>query len=255
MDKKEKMSDELLARYLSGKASVEEETAVLDYLAEKDENLDDFLNITASIELQKSKGKPNVYSKFWKKFGWSISAAAAVAALIIVSVWFFRYRNNEDVPLVQHNQTEQPSDTSSPLSSQDTSAPAADKLKSKQPPIENCLLPTILEPKQYADNATMSNYAKMLYPASPKILISQDERSMTFRWRTDACKVHLWVKSDTGKSLVNVPLTTETKFTLPLTDSMPNLIWKMNFTFSNGGVIEKSGEIMMATPQPITNRK
>ena len=44
------ISDEVLARYLSGKATAEEETAVLDYLSENDERVEDLLAMSAAIE-------------------------------------------------------------------------------------------------------------------------------------------------------------------------------------------------------------
>ena len=46
----DKVTDEMIARYLSGKATPEEESAVLDYMSENDGNLDDLLTITAAVE-------------------------------------------------------------------------------------------------------------------------------------------------------------------------------------------------------------
>ena len=52
MEDNKHISDELLAKYLSGKASAEEEEWVLDYLAENDENLEDFLTMATAAKMQ-----------------------------------------------------------------------------------------------------------------------------------------------------------------------------------------------------------
>ena len=43
------VTDEMIARYLSGVASPDEEAAVLDYMSENDDRLDDLLAMTAAI--------------------------------------------------------------------------------------------------------------------------------------------------------------------------------------------------------------
>ena len=94
MDSENKhISDEVLARYLSGKATAEEETAVLDYLSENDERVEDLLAMSAAIEtcstgVEESKSQKVEESKgrrvrpLWPV----ISAAASVALLIGVGI-------------------------------------------------------------------------------------------------------------------------------------------------------------------------
>ena len=68
----------MIARYLSGKATAEEETAVLDYLAENDEHLDDLLAMTAGVEqFGKRKEKKQI------KPVWTVVSAAACVALLV----------------------------------------------------------------------------------------------------------------------------------------------------------------------------
>jgi ferric-dicitrate binding protein FerR (iron transport regulator) len=97
MQGKENITDEMIARYLSGKATPEEEAVVLDYLAESDENLDDFLAMSAAIELNSKESKENAPAELStfnfqlstqrKRPLWpALSAAASVALLIGVGI-------------------------------------------------------------------------------------------------------------------------------------------------------------------------
>ena len=73
----------MIARYLSGKASPEEEAAVLDYLSENDERLDDFLAMSAAVEqFEKKEETKRRVRPLWP----AISAAASVAILIGVGI-------------------------------------------------------------------------------------------------------------------------------------------------------------------------
>lgn len=80
-----RVTDEMIARYLSGKATAEEEAAVLDYIAESDEHLDDLLAMTAGVEqFCKRREKKQI------KPVWTIVSAAACVALLIgvgVTLW------------------------------------------------------------------------------------------------------------------------------------------------------------------------
>ncbi len=78
------MTDEMIARYLSGKATPEEESAVLDYMSENDERVEDLLAMSAAVE---QFGKQEVEQKKHVRPLWpALSAAASVAILIGVGV-------------------------------------------------------------------------------------------------------------------------------------------------------------------------
>lgn len=77
-----KVTDEMIARYLSGKSSPEEEAVVLDYLSESDEHLDDFLAMSAAVEVNKEEEPKHQTRPLWP----AISAAASVAILIGVGI-------------------------------------------------------------------------------------------------------------------------------------------------------------------------
>ena len=78
------VTDEMIARYLSGKATSEEEQAVLDYMSEDDERLDDLLAMTASVERFGTK-KEKKHIQLWSM----VSAAACVALLIGLGIAFW----------------------------------------------------------------------------------------------------------------------------------------------------------------------
>lgn len=91
MENRKEISDELLAKYLSGQCTEAEETEVLDYMAQSDENIDDLTNIVAAIEAQK-KATALAPKKETRRFiPWS---AAASVLLLVGLTWFFTTRNN-----------------------------------------------------------------------------------------------------------------------------------------------------------------
>lgn len=73
------ITDEQLARYMSGLSSSEETQTVLDSLAEDDEQVEDFLNIVESVEMQLKSEKPQ--RPTW--FRWQYWSAAAAVLLIM----------------------------------------------------------------------------------------------------------------------------------------------------------------------------
>ena len=61
------VTDEMVARYLSGEATPEEESAVLDYMSENDEHIEDLLAMTAAVEICSIKGEETESRKDEKK--------------------------------------------------------------------------------------------------------------------------------------------------------------------------------------------
>lgn len=98
----DRMTDEMIARYPCGKATSEEEAIVLDYIAESDEHLDDFIAIATVIELHEDgrrsvQRKPRVH-QLWL----AISAAAVVALLVGVGIaWLHSAGSGEAIGVEQ----------------------------------------------------------------------------------------------------------------------------------------------------------
>ena len=91
MENKKEISDELLAKYLSGQCTEAEEAEVLDYMSQSDENVDDLTNIVAAIEAQKKAAVLAPKKETRRFIPWS---AAASVLLLIGLAWFFTTRNN-----------------------------------------------------------------------------------------------------------------------------------------------------------------
>lgn len=91
MENKKEISDELLAKYLSGQCTEAEELEVLDYMSQSDENIDDLTNIVAAIEAQKKATSLATKKETRRFIPWS---AAASVLLLVGLVWFFTTRNN-----------------------------------------------------------------------------------------------------------------------------------------------------------------
>ena len=53
----------MIARFLSGKATPEEELAVLDYMSENDERIEDLLAMSAAVEQYKESKQRQKYRK------------------------------------------------------------------------------------------------------------------------------------------------------------------------------------------------
>ena len=85
-DQNRHITDEQLARYLSGRATPEEEAAVLDYLSESDEHLDDFLAMSAAVEVNKAGEHKRHIRPLWP----SLSIAASVILFLCIGLPFLQ---------------------------------------------------------------------------------------------------------------------------------------------------------------------
>ena len=74
----EHITDEMLTRWLCGQSFPDEEAAVLDYLAESDERIDDLSAISAAVNMHAARLPERRTRLLWPL----VSAAASVALLI-----------------------------------------------------------------------------------------------------------------------------------------------------------------------------
>ena len=93
-----KVTDEMITRYLCGKATPEEESAVLDYLSERDGRIDDLLAMSAAIETTKQREHKTTPTRF----SWSVISAAACVALLI-GVGIVLWHNSSDNISIDHS--------------------------------------------------------------------------------------------------------------------------------------------------------
>lgn len=86
-DQNQHITDEQLASYLSGRATPEEEAAVLDYLSESDEHLDDFLAMSAAVEVNKEEKQQKHHIRpLWP----ALSIAASVILFLCIGIPFLQ---------------------------------------------------------------------------------------------------------------------------------------------------------------------
>lgn len=101
------VTDELIATYLSGNATKEEENLVLDYMGESEEHLDSLLAVADALRVQQEsthhKRKPlqeaNTFLPLQKPpiHRYIYSAAASVAILLVVGgIWLWESNNASD---------------------------------------------------------------------------------------------------------------------------------------------------------------
>lgn len=91
---KQKITDEQLARYMSGLSDLKEESEVLEALSQDDESLEDFANMVAAIELQKDserKSKSSVFSR------WQYWSAAAVLLIMVGGALLYMSRTFTEI--------------------------------------------------------------------------------------------------------------------------------------------------------------
>jgi len=115
MNKKQIISDELLAKFLDGKTNAFETERVLDYLNENQENLDDFINIRSAIQMEteypmeidlaermdvvKQHIASSTFNKKTKTKRIYLTSILAAAAMITGVVCLFPFIGDEEKPL------------------------------------------------------------------------------------------------------------------------------------------------------------
>lgn len=87
MDDPKKLTDEQLARYLSGLATSTEESEVLDCLSQSDDAIDDLLHMAEGIELHRRE-----HASKARRIGWHYWSAAAMF-VIALGMWLLLHRS------------------------------------------------------------------------------------------------------------------------------------------------------------------
>ena len=103
MKDKQMVSDELLAKYLSGATTLEETEQVLSFLAESEEHFEEFASICEAIVFQKEaekKAAQRARRRLWMRISYATTAAAAVAAIILILTPLHIGRNGNEPPVI-----------------------------------------------------------------------------------------------------------------------------------------------------------
>ncbi len=256
MMSKYEISDELIAKYMSGKASQEEADAVMEYLSQKDERVDDFLNECAAVELHHNDtkavgGKHRALHRWWV----AVAGAAAVATVVLVAVFAFR---KEDGPLMADQERQSVDSTlvnaGNNVEEDETywaettpkDEPASPKIVNTEDKNEQ-VSPQILhsgeERKNYAGEVRKENMATMVFPSLNEVEINK--RSVTFRWNSDAETITLYICNEVGTVLQKIDVSGKSLYRYQIPDAFLSIDWKMLFEFDDAPSVEKSGRIFV----------
>lgn len=80
MEQKHNITDEQIARFLSGTASEEEKNAILEYMSQSDENIDELMSIADAVQAQRNNHQA-VKPSGNRTVAWRIAASVAVILL------------------------------------------------------------------------------------------------------------------------------------------------------------------------------
>lgn len=240
MEDSRNISEDLLVKFINCDTTPKEYDMVLDYLSASDENLDDFLTMCAALEshwnAEKVRRAIQQRHSRRKFIGW-ISAAAAVALIVLAGTYFIRNSQQDDGQNGMIAQQEQPNDTiveKAPAPS--VTDPVIDTKEETQ-----SYFPQKESPKLYADSIHKHNYATMVYPIKSEISV-ENKRSITLRWSTDAVNAHIKISDDNG-TLVNEDLGTAKMYHLQTNGTETTYYWHITFELPDRTTIEKSGKI------------
>lgn len=257
MSPSQSISDELLAKYISGKASPAETEAVLSYLAENDESLEDFAHICAAVKTQYAANQKDitVQPTMHRRWVWIISSAAAVALVLVVSLFAFKTHNNGDNGLVAVNMDtvrigSVVSETANPEGeiNQEADKDVNDKTEEQSVAEKsNVSTPTWQGdvPKNYAAATEKTAYCNVISPAKDKIVISKNKTYFDFYWNTDAVEQELVLK-DKNHQVIYQKLIQDNDYIKLKTSDYQNynmIYWELSFKFSSGKIEKKKGEI------------
>lgn len=260
MENKFEISDELLAKYISGTASESETAQVLAYFSQNDELANDFVNICAAIELQKNidkqlKIKKSTQKRSRKPLWFAISAIAAAVAIVVVCL-FTLPQSQESSQIAQSIDTKPLAQT---VSQTDTAA-VSEKIEpdgvlpEKEATPENVsksdeqgLIPQMNHAQNYAATESRSNFCTMIVPRKEKhtVVCSDLDKSFDFRWSSDAKNATLILKDKTGKTILKKNLHGNKTFGIKLLDyyKYETIVWSLDLEYENGSEEHKTGTL------------
>lgn len=240
MEDSRNISEDLLVKFINCDTTPEEYDMVLDYLSASDENLDDFLTMCAALESHwnAEKVRRAIQQRHSRRrfIGW-ISAAAAVALIVLAGTYFIRNSQQENGQNGMVAQQEQANDT---IVEKAPAPSVADSVFDTKDETQR-FIPQKESPKLYADSSHKHNYATMVYPTKSEVSV-ENKRSITLRWSTDAVSTHIEI-TDGTRTLVDENLGTAKMYHLQTNGTETTYFWHITFELPDRTTIEKSGKI------------
>lgn len=238
------LSDELLAKYLAGKTSPEETEQVLSFLAENDGNLDDFAQICAAIEVQKSaEMAASAHKKaVRRRILWVASSAAAIALIVVVALFAFQPKENSNWVAQQTDSTQNT-----------IIVPESEFVDNQNDSVieketNNAIAPNWRgeQPKNYAEGTSKTGFCTMITPSRNVYAVSTQRTYFDFSWSTDAVRETLTLKDETGQIRYREEMQNEDYVKLKVADYQKygKLSWALVLTYSSGATETKTGDIV-----------
>lgn len=264
MNNKKEISDEALARYISGVSSTDEEARVLDFMAESDENVDDLLNIADAVRIQHEyeqrsgtlmnadDGRKKTRRFVLRPLYWA--AASLLVAVSILGLWRFGTRDSGPVvaSATDSSKTEIISDSSrlNPrLSADEEGLLAENRGTAKQPSGEDDGMYEIHQDQNIMASQGTKAEALSLEVVTPRrsheVCLRGDK--VTFSWHSNGAKTELILFDDEMEMLRRIDVTGRESIdisTASLTD-IDTLHWRIEASSPNGTVVKHEGSVQL----------
>lgn len=265
--------DELLARFLDNQTNEQETEAVLAYLNEDKEHLDEFLYIREAARLADStcgkkvdmgiaKNRIQKVTTKKKNHGqksnviwiWSCAAAATIV-LLIAGIFFLRQHSPNKIDHPQVAQSVVAKDSVKDKDTVNISNSQADVSSKKQlaenhaanPKEEQSYTPTV-QNLERASGRDAHNSFSMLNPSkSPyRILCKSLRTELNFQWKSANVKsTHFCLKNDQKGTLIDKSKSSMDSYTITYKDIYPLdiLFWEVTVTYKDGTQHSEHGVI------------
>lgn len=264
-----RLSDETLARYISGKSSADEEADVLDYMAESDENVDELLAVAEAVDQQRKAEKEALKKRKTIMLRPVLYVAASLVILFLVNViWRIVFSGNPDgsavvVAISDSSATNKSHDAvlenSIVQSAQDidngvvaVNNPAQPKSKPSQ--VRNNgdtsgvgVYHTIQRVESHMASRTTKDDGgdiKMIFPRRSLQTCVSDE-TFTFRWEDIIGKTTLTVSNSEGLLLIKADVSDRNNYTLDnsIWENNDKLLWTLTHEDMLGNIQSRQGTI------------
>jgi hypothetical protein len=240
MENNHDISDELLAKYLSGKASPEERETVLAYLAENDERVEDFANMTAAVELQCDAEAAMIKRQRTVRRMWVGLSAAAV---VIAAVCFFAVRNllstrpEDGGVLIAGNTDSATVNVVEPVEN-DSLMKEISNPQSAQPNWQG------FDQKNYASKEAKTGYCTIVVPKNQEYRIGAKQSHFDFNWHTDAVRQQFELRTVNGQVVYSATADGYVDFNATEYRKYGQLAWNLKVTFADDSQWETGGDVV-----------
>ena len=251
MENDNNISDELLAKYLSGSTTPEETEQVLAYLADNDENIEDFSTICEAVECQHDAEKSVHQRRLRRRILWIGSSAAAAVAAIIICLFALKMGgdgSNANLLADTNDSIRKGAEVALPISNDSLEN---SKVKPSNGTEKDVIDSRIAVQKEasapsYADGMARTHFARMIYPFKEVQYVAAGRKSVGFKWDSDAVKVRLTIRNDDAdeKILLDEWIAGSDHFNWSLPPIEDHVFsWEMVFVFEDGTTVIRQGQL------------